>query len=183
MAEPSPALLATIRAIDRFTDRTGTVVSWLTIILVLAVSYEVIARYAFNAPTIWAFDLTYMSYGTLFMLGAAYALHKGAHIRTDFFWETFSIRKKGWIDVISYVLFFFPGLTAILIISGHEALYAWRINETSDQTAWRPILWPFKAVVPLACLLLIVQGVSEFLKSLYMVRTGVELEHKEKVEV
>jgi TRAP-type mannitol/chloroaromatic compound transport system permease small subunit len=150
---------------------------------VLAVSYEVIARYAFNAPTIWAFDLTYMSYGTLFMLGAAYALHKGAHIRTDFFWETFSIRKKGWIDVISYVLFFFPGLTAILIISGHEALYAWRINETSDQTAWRPILWPFKAVVPLACLLLIVQGVSEFLKSLYMVRTGVELEHKEKVEV
>jgi TRAP-type mannitol/chloroaromatic compound transport system permease small subunit len=183
MAEPSPALLATIRAIDRFTDGTGTVVSWLTIILVLAVSYEVIARYAFNAPTIWAFDLTYMSYGTLFMLGAAYALHKGAHIRTDFFWETFSIRKKGWIDVISYVLFFFPGLTAILIISGHEALYAWRINETSDQTAWRPILWPFKAVVPLACLLLIVQGVSEFLKSLYMVRTGVELEHKEKVEV
>jgi TRAP-type mannitol/chloroaromatic compound transport system permease small subunit len=183
MAEPSPALLATIRAIDRFTDRTGTVVSWLTIILVLAVSYEVIARYVFNAPTIWVFDITYMSYGTLFMLGAAYALHKGAHIRTDFFWETFSIRKKGWIDVVSYVLFFFPGLTAIFIISGHEALYSWRINETSDQTAWRPILWPFKAVVPLACLFLIVQGISEFLKSLYMVRTGVELEHKEKVEV
>jgi TRAP-type mannitol/chloroaromatic compound transport system permease small subunit len=183
MAEPSPALLATIRAIDRFTDRTGTVVSWLTLILVLAVSYEVISRYAFNAPTIWAFDVTYMSYGTLFMLGAAYALHKGAHIRTDFFWETFSRRKKGWIDVISYVLFFFPGLTAIFIISGNEALYSWRINETSDQTAWRPILWPFKAVVPLACLLLIIQGISEFLKSLYMVRTGVELEHKEKVEV
>jgi TRAP-type mannitol/chloroaromatic compound transport system permease small subunit len=183
MAEPSPALLATIRTIDRFTDRTGTIVSWLTIILVLAVSYEVIARYAFNAPTVWAFDVTYMSYGTLFMLGAAYALHKGAHIRTDFFWETFSIRKKGWIDVVSYVLFFFPGLTAILLISLHEAIYAWQINETSDQTAWRPILWPFKFVVPLACLLLIVQGISEFLKSLYMVRNGVELEHKEKVEV
>jgi TRAP-type mannitol/chloroaromatic compound transport system permease small subunit len=183
MAEPSPALLATIRAIDRFTDRTGTVVSWLTIILVLAVSYEVIARYVFNAPTIWVFDVTYMSYGALFMLGAAYALHKGAHIRTDFFWETFSTRKKGWIDVVSYVLFFFPGLTAILIISGHEALYSWRINETSDQTAWRPILWPFKGVVPLACLFLIIQGISEFLKSLYMVRTGLELEHKEKVEV
>jgi TRAP-type mannitol/chloroaromatic compound transport system permease small subunit len=183
MAEPSPALLAIIRTIDRFTDRTGTVVSWLTIILVLAVSYEVIARYAFNAPTVWAFDITYMSYGTLFMLGAAYALHKGAHIRTDFFWDTFSIRKKGWIDVVSYVLFFFPGLTAIFLIGLHEALYAWRINETSDQTAWRPILWPFKAVVPLACLLLIVQGISEFLKSLYMVRTGLELEHKEKIEV
>ena len=61
----------------------------------LAVAYEVIARYLFNAPTIWAFDVTYMLYGTLFMLGAAYALHKGAHIRTDFFWEQFSTRKKG----------------------------------------------------------------------------------------
>ncbi len=183
MAEPSPALLATIRAIDKFTDRSGTVISWLTIILVFAVSYEVIARYAFNAPTVWVFDVTYMTYGTLFMLGAAYALHKGAHIRTDFFWEAFSIRKKGLIDSISYLLFFFPSLAAILVISGHEALYSWGISETSDQTAWRPILWPFKAVVPLACLLLIVQGISEFLKSLYMARTGLELEHKDKVEV
>ena len=64
-----------------------------------------------------------------------------------------------------------------------KRLYAWRINELSDQTPWRPILWPFKAVVPLACLLLLIQGFSEFLKSLYMARTGVELEHKEKVEV
>ena len=79
--------------------------------LVGAVTYEVIARYVFNAPTIWAFDVTYMLYGTLFMLGAAYALHKGAHIRTDFFWEQFSTRKKGWIDSLSYVLFFFPGFS------------------------------------------------------------------------
>jgi TRAP-type mannitol/chloroaromatic compound transport system permease small subunit len=183
MAEPSPALITTIRAIDRFTDRSGTIFSWLTFILVLAVSYEVIARYVFNAPTIWVFDVTYMAYGSLFMLGAAYALHKGAHIRTDFFWEQFSIRKKGVIDTISYLLFFFPGLTMILVISGHEALYSWQINETSDQTAWRPILYPFKAVVPLACLLLLVQGISELLKSLYMARTGLELEHKEKIEI
>ncbi len=183
MAAPSPALLATIRNIDRFTDSTGTIVSWLSIPLVLAVGYEVIARYIFHAPTIWAFDVTYMTYGTLFMLGAAYALHKGAHIRTDFFWEQFSVRRKGWIDTISYVVFFFPSLAILLVISGEEALYAWRINELSDQTPWRPVLWPFKAVVPLTCLLLIIQGISEFLKSLYMARTGVELEHKEKVEV
>ena len=98
MNGPSPWLLATIRTIDRFTDVTGTVVSWLSLPLVAAVAYEVVARYAFNAPTIWVFDTTYMLYGTLFMLGAAYALHKGAHIRTDFFWEQFSTRKKGWID-------------------------------------------------------------------------------------
>ncbi len=183
MAEPSPLLLTTIRTIDKFTDRTGTIVSWLSVPLVAAVAYEVTARYLFNAPTIWAFDVTYMLYGTVFMLGAAYALHKGAHIRTDFFWEQFSTRKKGTIDAIAYVLFFFPGFLILLFVSFHEAAYAWRINEMSDQTPWRPILWPFKAVVPLACLLLLIQGFSEFLKSLYMARTGVELEHKEKVEV
>jgi TRAP-type mannitol/chloroaromatic compound transport system permease small subunit len=183
MAGPSPALLATIRTVDRFTDWTGTAVSWLSVPLVGAVAWEVISRYAFNAPTIWAFDATYMLYGTLFMLGAAYALQKGAHIRTDFFWEQFSVRAKGWIDTVAYLLFFFPGLTALLVIGSNEALYAWRINETSDQTAWRPLLWPFKAVVPLACLLLLIQGFSELLKSLYMARTGRELDHKEKVEV
>jgi TRAP-type mannitol/chloroaromatic compound transport system permease small subunit len=183
MASPSPALLATIRTIDRFTDSTGTVFSWLAIPLVLSVGYEVVARYVFRAPTIWAFDVTYMTYGSLFMLGAAYALHKGAHIRTDFFWDQFSTRKKGWIDTISYIVFFFPGLAILLVLSAEEALYAYRINELSDQTPWRPILWPFKAVVPLACLLLLIQGFSELLKSIYMARTGVELEHKEKVEI
>lgn len=183
MAEPSPLLLKTIRTIDRFTDRTGSMVSWLSVPLVLAVTYEVMSRYLFNAPTVWAFDVTYMLYGSLFMLGAAYALHKGAHIRTDFFWEQFSIRRKGLIDAIAYVLFFFPGFLILLVVSFHEAAYAWQINETSDQTPWRPVLWPFKAVVPLACLLLLIQGFSEFLKSLYMARTGIELEHKEKVEV
>ena len=183
MAEPSPTLLAAVRTVDKFTDWTGTFVSWLSVPLVGAVAYEVTARYLFNAPTIWAFDVTYMLYGTLFMLGAAYALHKGAHIRTDFFWEQFSVRTKGLIDTVAYVIFFFPGLLMLLFISGNEAIYSWRINELSDQTAWRPILWPFKGMVALACLLLLIQGVSELLKSLYMARTGIELEHKEKVEV
>jgi TRAP-type mannitol/chloroaromatic compound transport system permease small subunit len=183
MATPPPTLLAIIRTIDRFTDYTGTIISWLSVPLVAAVSYEVIARYVFHAPTIWAFDATYMLYGTLFMLGAAYALHKGAHIRTDFFWEQFSTRKKGWIDATAYIVFFFPGLAILFLISLNEGIYAWQINELSDQTPWRPILWPFKFVVPLACGLLLVQGLSELIKSLYMARTGVELEHKEKVDV
>ena len=183
MAEPSRALLLTIRVIDTFTDLTGMLFAWLTVPMVTAVAYEVIARYMFNAPTIWSFDLTYMLYGTLFMLGCAYALHKGAHIRTDFFWDSFSPRTRGMIDSISYVVFFFPAFTALLVISLREANYSFLINETSDQTPWRPILWPFKYMVPLSCALLIVQGVSELLKSFYMARTGVELEHKEKVEV
>ena len=183
MAEPSRALLITIRIIDTFTDITGTIVSWLALPLVGAVAFEVVSRYAFNAPTIWSFDLTYMLYGALFMLGSAYALHKGAHIRTDFFWDNFSPRTRGLIDSISYVVFFFPSFLILGLISYNEALYSFQINETSDQTPWRPILWPFKYVVPLACLLLMIQGFSEFLKSFYMARTGIELEHKEKVEV
>lgn len=181
--EQSPTLLAMIRIIDTFTDRTGTVISWLAVPLVLGVAWEVAARYLFNAPTIWVYDATYMLYGSLFMLGAAYALHKGAHIRTDFFWEKFSIRKKGWIDSVSYIVFFFPSLIMLLLISWNEFHYSFGINETSDQTPWRPILWPFKFIVPLACVLLLIQGVSELIKSIYMARTGVELEHKEKIEI
>jgi TRAP-type mannitol/chloroaromatic compound transport system permease small subunit len=183
MVDSNSAKIKLVQAIDAFTSGTGTVISWLSLPLVAAVAYEVISRYLFNAPTIWAFDITYMLYGTLFMLGAAFALLKGAHIRTDFFWEKFSIRKKGWIDSISYVVFFFPSLFILLVISWHEADYAFRIGETSDQSPWRPILWPFKAVVPITCILLMVQGVSELIKSLHMARTGEELDHKEKIEI
>ena len=95
MAEPSRALLVTIRTIDTFTDLTGSVFAWLSMPLVAGVAYEVFARYLFNAPTIWSYDVTYMLYSTLFMLGAAYALHKGAHIRTDFFWDTFTPGHAG----------------------------------------------------------------------------------------
>ena len=183
MAEPVAFHIRLVRIIDKFTDTTGTWVAWLCIPLVAAVAYEVFARYAFNAPTIWSFDVTYMLYGTIFMLGAAYALHKGAHIRTDFFFEKWSIRTKGIIDSTAYIVFFFPSIFTFLIVSGAEGWYAFEINETSEQTPWRPILWPFKMVVPLACLLLLIQGVSETIKSVYAARTGIELEHKEKVEV
>ena len=183
MAVQSAALIRTVRAIDKFTDTTGTWLAWLNVPLVAAVSYEVIARYLFNAPTIWSFDVTYMLYGTIFMLGAAYALHKGAHIRTDFFYEKWTAKTKGMVDSISYLAFFFPSLIMLLAASGSEALYALSIREVSEQTPWRPILWPYKSVVPLTCLLLMVQGVSETIKSLYAWRTGIELEHKEKIEI
>jgi TRAP-type mannitol/chloroaromatic compound transport system permease small subunit len=183
MPDPSPGLIKTVRVIDKFTDATGTLIAWLNVPLVLAVAYEVISRYAFNAPTIWSFDVTYMLYGTIFMLGAAYALHKGAHIRTDFFFEKWSIRTKGVIDSIAYLVFFFPGIFVFFIVSWNEGWYAFEIKEVSEQTPWRPILWPFKMVVPLACLLLLIQGVSETIKSVWAARTGIELEHKEKVEV
>src|SRR6185295_6122191 len=183
MAQQSAGLIGTVRVIDRFTDVTGTWVAWLNLPLVVVVAWEVIARYAFNAPTIWSFDLTYMLYGTIFMLGAAYALHKGAHIRTDFFYEKWSDRTRGMVDSISYLVFFFPSIIMLLASGGSEAWYAYTINETSEQTPWRPILWPYKAVVPATCVLLLIQGVSELIKSLYAWRTGIVLEHKEKIEI
>jgi TRAP-type mannitol/chloroaromatic compound transport system permease small subunit len=183
MAEQSAGLIKTVRVIDKFTDTTGVWVAWLNVPLVLAVAYEVIARYAFNAPTIWSFDVTYMLYGTIFMLGAAYALHKGAHIRTDFFYENWTDRTRGVVDSISYIVFFFPSIVMLLLVSANESWYSFTISETSEQTPWRPILWPFKAVVPLTCVLLLLQGVSELIKSFYAARYGIVLEHKEKIEI
>ncbi len=183
MAEPVPSHIRLVRIIDKFTDTTGTWVAWLNMPLVLIVSYEVFARYLFHAPTIWSFELTYMLYGTIFMLGSAYALHKGAHIRTDFFFEKWSIRTKGVIDSIAYLVFFFPSIFVFMLVSGGEGWYAYTINEESEQTPWRPILWPYKMVVPLTCVLLLIQGVSEVIKSLWAARTGIELEHKEKIEI
>jgi len=183
MAETSDGLIRTIRGIDRFTDVTGTWIAWLNLPLVLAVSYEVIARYAFNAPTVWSYDVSYMLYGTIFMLGAAYALHKGAHIRTDFFYEKWSVKTKGMVDSISYIVFFFPSIIMLFLASGSEAWYAYTIHETSEQTPWRPILWPYKSVVPLTCVLLFVQGISEVIKSTWAWRFGIVLEHKEKIEI
>src|SRR5688572_33144082 len=103
MDETSPGLWRVVRVVDGFTRLTGRVFAWLVVPLAGGVTYEVVARYGFNAPTIWAFDLTYMLYGSLFMLGAAYALLKGAHIRTDIFWERFSDRTKGLIDATAYL--------------------------------------------------------------------------------
>jgi TRAP-type mannitol/chloroaromatic compound transport system permease small subunit len=179
----TPTLIRTVRVIDKFSDVTGTWIAWLNVPLVLAVCYEVFARYLFNAPTIWSFDVTYMLYGTIFMLGAAYALLKGAHIRTDFFFERWSTRTKGVIDSVAYVGFFFPAIITLMVVSWHEGWYAFQIGETSEQTPWRPILWPFKLVVPLTCLLLLIQGVSEAIKSLWAARTGIELDHKVKIEI
>jgi TRAP-type mannitol/chloroaromatic compound transport system permease small subunit len=179
----SPRVVSLTAKIDRFSDAVGLAVAWLNVPLVLAVAYEVIARYFFNAPTIWAYDVTYMLYAAIFMLGAAYALHKGAHIRTDFFFESWSTRTKGLIDSIAYIALFFPSLIVFFFVSADDAWYAFLLGETSEQTPWRPLLWPFKTIIPLTCLLLIIQGVSEVIKSLHAALTGIELEHKEKVEV
>ena len=172
MAKPPRGLLKTIRVIDAFSEWTGRVFRWLIVPLVFALTYEVIARYAFHAPTVWAFDVSYMLYGGHFMLGAGYCLlHKG-HIRTDLFYVNWTPRRQGWFDAVCYLLLFFPGMIFFFLASWDSALHSFTIGEVSDASPWRPIVYPFKMVVPLTALLLMIQGVSEFLKSLHAALRG-----------
>jgi TRAP-type mannitol/chloroaromatic compound transport system permease small subunit len=160
-------MLRVAGAIDRFTERSGVVFAWLMAPLLAAVAWEVIARYAFDAPTTWAYETIYTLYAAMFMLGAAYALRVGAHIRTDFLWEKWPARTRAAIDSVAYLACFFPGML-LFLAAGLEATWiSYATDERSADTSWFPPLWPLKAVVPASALLLIVQGVSELLKSLH----------------
>jgi TRAP-type mannitol/chloroaromatic compound transport system permease small subunit len=178
-----PALISVIQTIDAVSDFVGRIVCWLIIPLVGGLAYEVVARYVFNAPTSWAYDTSYMLYGSLFMLGAGYALLRGAHIRTDMLYQNWSPRRQGAIDAVCYLFLFFPAMVFLLWMGGQEAWHAWIIGERSDASPWRPILYPFKAVIPVTAILLLLQGVSEFLKSLYAVRTGRVYAKREAIEI
>ena len=179
----SAGFYATIRRIDRFTDATGKLVSLAMLFLVVSISYECFSRYLFNAPTVWVMDTSYIANGSAFMLGCGYALLKGAHVRTDMLWDKYSEQKKGAIDLASYLLLFFPVMITLFYISVDDAWYSFAIRETSEQSPWRPVLWPFRASVPLAALLFMIQGVSESLKCWFQIMHGREFEHREKVEV
>jgi TRAP-type mannitol/chloroaromatic compound transport system permease small subunit len=173
--EPLRALRALVRLIDGFSEWSGRVFCLLALPLVGALTFEVIARYVFNKPTIWAYDVTYMLYGTIFMLGAAYTLYKGGHIRTDIFYASWSVRTRGWVDAVLYLVLFFPGVIFFFWAGLQEALHAFDIREVSDASPWRPPLYPLKAVIPISLALLFLQGISEFLKAFHAARTGRQL--------
>ena len=183
MADFPPGYYKTIKTIDRFTERTGNAFAWLCVPLAIVVFYEVVSRYFFDDPTIWAYDLSYMLYGALFMLGAAFALRRGAHIRTDMLWEAFSDRTKGMIDSLAFVLFFLPTMAVLFFISVDDFFYSVSINERSSSGAWTPVLWPLRGVIPLTAFMLFLQGISELMKSLWAWRTGEFLTKHEKIEV
>jgi TRAP-type mannitol/chloroaromatic compound transport system permease small subunit len=159
-----------LAAIDSVSTATGWLAGWLIVPMTLAVTWEVIARYAFNAPTTWAYDTTYMLFSAQFMLAAAYTLLKGGHIRTDVFYERWTPRTRATIDAVSYVFFFFPGMAFVLYAGGVEAWHSWQIGERSDWSAWRPIIYPLKAVIPVTAALLLLQGFSELVKCLRVIR-------------
>lgn len=181
--EVSPGYRRVVEAIDRIADWAGRITAWLIIPMTLAVTYEVVARHFFRAPTMWAFDVTYMLYGTHFMLGTAYTLMRVGHVRTDMLYQNWSVRRQNWIDAIGYVFFFFPAMVFFLFYGWQEAAHSWSIGETSDASPWRPIVYPFKTVIPVTALLLIIQGVGEVLKNVYAIRTGRLWVKREMMEI
>ena len=171
--QPPKALVFVVRLIDYWVGEwTGRIFAWFIFPMVFGLAYEVFARYLFNAPTFWAYETTYQLYGAHFMLGAAHTLYKGKHIRTDIFYDRWPAKWQGRVDAFLYLFFFFPGMIAFFWAGWDEALHAWAINELSEATPWRPPLYPFKTVIPVAAALLLIQGVSEFLKSTYAAIRG-----------
>jgi len=169
---PPSALVSVVRVIDAISDSSGRIVAWLIIPLMVGTTYEVFARYLFNAPTIWAYDTSYMLYGSHFMLGAAYTLLKGGHIRTDIFYQNWSPRTQGRVDALLYVLLFFPGMIFFFWMGAQEGVQSLLIGERSDASPWRPVVYPLKLVIPVTALLILNQGVSEFIKSAHLALRG-----------
>ena len=162
----------TIIYIDRFNLLIGKIVSWIIVPLFMAMVYEVIARKFFLAPTMWAYDMSRFMYGGMFMLGAAYALSRGVHIRADFLYRNFIIKTQGLVDFWLYLIFYFPGLIFFLYMTTGFVLESIQRQEKGMDTAWMPLLWPIKAWLWVGIVFLLTQGVSELLKSYYAMKKG-----------
>ena len=178
-----PGLAKLTNAIDAFSVWTGKAIAWMVLPMIASLVYEVGARYFFNAPTIWAGDLSTILYGAFFMLGSAYTLQRQQHIRTDFLYANWSTRTKGIVDSILYITCYFPGLGVFMWISWKYALKSTMLQERIITSPWMPQIWPLKLCIPLSIALLLIQGVSELTKSLYTAKTGIQLfEEVEGVE-
>ena len=173
MPEDMPTWMSkTIVGIDRFSKLIGNIVCWITIPLILGMVYEVFARKLFLAPTIWAYDMSRFFYGALFMLGAGYALSKGVHIRADFLYRNFKVKTQGKVDFWLYLLFYFPGLLVFLYMTIGFVQESIMRGEKGMDTTWMPYMWPIKTCLLIGIIFLLIQGVSELLKSYYAAKKG-----------
>lgn len=166
----TPWMAKTITTIDTISLWAGKTVCWLLIPLCLSMVYEVIARKFFLAPTMWAYDVSRMTYGAMFMLGAAYALMRGVHIRADFLYRNWSPKTQGIIDSVLYILLYFPGMLIFLLMSVDYASVAVIRGERIGDTAWMPYIGPIKSAIPIGATFLILQGLSELLKCFYAIK-------------
>jgi TRAP-type mannitol/chloroaromatic compound transport system permease small subunit len=161
-----------LHTIDLVSAWSGKVFAWLIVALTLVVSVEVFKRYILNAPTAWIFDFNNMLYGTLFMMCGAYTLAQAGHVRADFVYIYLKPRGQAAVDLILYLLFFLPGILALIYAGYDYALDSWRIGEHSTVTAEGPPVYHFKSVIPIAGGLVMIQGVAEILRCVLCLQSG-----------
>jgi len=169
-------------AVDRFNTRIGHFFAWLIVALTALITWEVFSRYVLNAPHPWAFDAQIMLYGTLFMMAGAYTLAANGHVRGDILYGFFSPRAQAFFDLTLYVVFFVPGIIALVWAGYQYAGESFAIREHSSITADGPPIYPFKAVIPVAGALLLVQGAVEILRCIVCLKNGQWPKRQEDVE-
>jgi TRAP-type mannitol/chloroaromatic compound transport system permease small subunit len=166
-------LRAFLHAIDRISTFVGKAAAWLIVVLMVVVCVEVFKRYTLRAPSAWIFDAENMLYGTAFMLCGAYALAQNAHVRGDFLYGSMRPRVQASLDLFLYILFFIPGIAALIYAGYSYAAHSWAISEHSSITANGPPLYHFKFVIPVAGALVMLQAVAEIVRCVVCIKTGV----------
>ena len=171
---------------DHVSTWAGKSSAWLILLLMSTVCIEVFKRYILNMPTAWIFDATNMMYGTLFMLCGAYTLAQDAHVRGDFLYSSMKPRTQATLDLVLYIVFFVPGVIALIYAGTDYAAYSWGINEHSNVTSNGPAVYPFKTVIPIAGVLILIQGVAEIARCVVCLKTGAwpdRLKDAEEIDV
>ena len=157
---------------DHLSTSIGKAFAWCIVILMGGTVYEVIMAYVFNAPTLWNFDFSMQMYGAILMMSGAYCLATESHVRGDVIYRLFKPRTQGWIDLILYLIFFFPGVLALTFYGYDYAALAWKIKETSWSSPAQIQIYMVKALIPAAGVTLIIQGISEVFRSIICIQTG-----------
>ncbi|NEK17916.1 TRAP transporter small permease subunit [Rhizobium leguminosarum] len=160
----------------------GKVFAWGILIMAFGVGYEVVARYLFRAPTPWAFDLSYMLYGTIFMMAGAYTLSRDGHVRGDFIYRLWKPRTQARLELVLYFIFFFPGITALVFSGWKYAARSWGYLEVSSNSPAGVPIFQFKAVIVAAGILLFLQGVAQVFRCILCIRRGEWPKQAEDVE-
>jgi len=161
-----------ILAIDQLSKTVGHAFAWCIVILAMGTCFEVFVRYALNDPTSWAFDLSYLMYGAVFYMAGAYTLSRGGHVRADMFYRKWPERTQAVVELALYVLFFFPGILALVVAGGHYGYDAMRIREVSVNSPAGVPIWPLKMMIPFGAALIALQGFAEVLRCIVCLREG-----------
>ena len=165
-----------IRFADNLSAWFGKAFAWLIILMSVGTGYEVVSRYMFNAPTAWALDVSFIMYGSLFMMGGAYTLSRGGHVRGDFLYRLWQPRNQAKIDLLLYILFFFPGVTALIFAGWKYAANSWSYNnglgEVSVNSPAGVPIYQFKTVIVAAGILLFIQGLAQVCRCILAMRTN-----------